>query len=62
MPYEDTFWVLGWSQGELLEIHLLESRLLNTFLRNLICSTTKMSSARQQNFIWSKNKLGRFGL
>ncbi len=29
------------SQGELLEIHLLESRLLNTFFQNVNCSTEK---------------------
>ena len=29
------------SQGELLEIHMLESRLLDTFFRNLNCSTEK---------------------
>jgi hypothetical protein len=29
------------SQGQLLETHLLESRLLDTFFRNLDCSTEK---------------------
>jgi hypothetical protein len=29
------------SQGQLLQMQLLESRLLNTFLRNLVCSTEK---------------------
>ncbi len=29
------------SQGELLEIHLLESRLLDTFFRNLDCLKEK---------------------
>jgi hypothetical protein len=37
------------SQGHLLEIHLLESRLLDTIFQNVICSTAKLSSARQQN-------------
>jgi hypothetical protein len=37
------------SQGHLLEIHLLESRLLDTIFQNVICSTTKLSSARQQS-------------
>jgi hypothetical protein len=35
------------SQGQLLEMHLLESRLLNTFFKNVICSTQKVSTARQ---------------
>ncbi len=29
------------SQGQLLEMHLLESRLLDTFFKNVICSTKK---------------------
>ena len=35
------------SQGQLLEMHLLESRLLDTFFKNVICSTQKVSTARQ---------------
>jgi hypothetical protein len=31
----------GVSQGQLLEMQLLEYRLLNTFFRNLNCSTEK---------------------
>jgi hypothetical protein len=29
------------SQGQLLKMHLLESRLLDTFFQNVICSTKK---------------------
>jgi hypothetical protein len=35
------------SQGQLLEMHLLESRLLNTFFKNVNCSTQKVSTAQQ---------------
>jgi hypothetical protein len=35
------------SQGQLLEMQLLESRLLDTFFKNVICSTQKASTARQ---------------
>jgi hypothetical protein len=51
-----------WSQGELLEMHLLESRLLDTIFQNVVCSTVKLSSAQQQNKKNKKNKIGRFGL
>jgi hypothetical protein len=33
--------MLAKSQGQLLKMHLLESRLLNTFFKNVICSTEK---------------------
>ena len=35
------------SQGQLLEMQLLKSRLLDTFFKNVICSTQKASTARQ---------------
>jgi hypothetical protein len=35
------------SQGQLLEMHLLESRLLDTFFKNVNCSTQKVSTARK---------------
>ncbi len=39
--------IVSKSQGQLLEMHLLESRLLDTFFKNVICSTQKVSTARQ---------------
>ncbi len=33
------------SQGQLLEMQLLESQLLDTFFKNVICSTQKESTA-----------------
>ncbi len=39
--------VFGKSQGQLLEMHLLESQLLDTFFKNVNCSTQKVSTARQ---------------
>jgi hypothetical protein len=36
-----SFYYMYLSQGQLLEMQLLESRLLNTFFRNLNCSTEK---------------------
>jgi hypothetical protein len=47
-----------WSQGQLLEIHLLESRLLDTFFRNLDCSTEK-SRLLESGLTWFEqlNKL-----
>ena len=33
--------LISGSQGQLLEMQLLESRLLNTFFENVICSTEK---------------------
>jgi hypothetical protein len=33
------------SQGQLLEMQLLESRLLDIFFKNVICSTQKASTA-----------------
>jgi hypothetical protein len=36
------------SQGQLLEMHLLESRLLDTFFKNVNCSTQKVSTARHK--------------
>jgi hypothetical protein len=50
------------SQGHLLEIHQLKSRLLDTIFQNVICSTAKLSSAQQQNKKNKKSKIGRFGL
>ncbi len=41
------FWlILLTSQGQLLKMHLLESQLLNTFFKNVNCSTQKVSTAR----------------
>jgi hypothetical protein len=34
-------WEIFVSQGELLKMHLLESRLLDTFFQNVNCSTEK---------------------
>jgi hypothetical protein len=48
------------SQGQLLKMHLLESQLFDTFMKNVICSTQKTVKAVDKMFVTVKNKSSFF--